>query len=196
MVLMRPLANAIKLLIAVGAVLLWLDNIGINITTVLAGLGVGGVAVALALQKPMEDVFGAVTLYTQQPVRVGDFCRIGTERGTIEEIGLRTTRIRTLTNSVIAVPNSKLASEPIENISARQKIRYRPTLRLRYDTTPEQLQQVLEGIRGLLGSHERVLQDDSTRALQGIWRRCTENRGLRLSEYHGMGRVPGTGRGA
>jgi MscS family membrane protein len=160
MVLLHPAANAIKLLIAIAAVLIYLDQLGINITTVLAGLGVGGIAVALALQKPMEDVFGAITLFTQQPVRVGDFCRIGDATGTVEEIGLRTTRVRTLANTVIAIPNSQLASEPIDNISAREKIWYRPILRLRYDATPEQLRQILEGIRDLLGSHARVLQDN------------------------------------
>jgi MscS family membrane protein len=159
-VLLLPAVNAIKLLIAIGAMLIYLDQLGINITTVLAGLGVGGIAVALALQKPMEDVFGAITLYTQQPVRVGDFCQIGDETGTIEEIGLRTTRIRTLANTVIAIPNSQLANEPIINISSRRKIWYRPILRLRYDTTPEQLRQILEGIRDLLSSHEQVLQDN------------------------------------
>jgi MscS family membrane protein len=159
-VLLNPIGNAIKLLVAMSAVLIYLSQLGINITTVLAGLGVGGIAVALALQKPMEDVFGAITLYTQQPVKVGDFCRVGSETGTIEEIGLRATRIRTLTNTLIAVPNSQLAREPIDNISAREKIRYRSTLRLRYDTTPEQLQQILEGVRNLLSSHERVLQDN------------------------------------
>jgi MscS family membrane protein len=158
-VLIHPAANAIKLLIAIGAVLVYLDKLGINITTVLAGLGVGGIAFALALQKPMEDILGAVTLYTQQPIRVGDFCRIGNETGTVEEIGLRTTRIRTLANTLIAIPNSRLATEPIDNISAREKIWYRPILRLRYDTTPEQLRHILEGIRDLLSSHERVLQD-------------------------------------
>jgi len=159
-VLLRPVGSTLKLLIGVGAVLIYLDNIGINITTVLAGLGVGGIAVALALQKPMEDVFGAFTLYTQQPVRVGDFCRIGTETGTIEEIGLRTTRLRTLANTLIAVPNSRLANEPIDNISARKKILYRPILRLRYDTTPEQLRHILDGIRALFGAHERILQEN------------------------------------
>ena len=159
-VLLRPVSNAVKMLLAIGAALMYLDNLGINITTVLAGLGVGGIAVALALQKPMEDVFGAVTLYSQQPVRVGDFCRIGTETGTIEEIGLRTTRVRTLADTLIAIPNAKLASEPITNISARKKILFRPILRLRYDTTPEQLQQVLEGVRELLASHERVVQEN------------------------------------
>jgi len=159
-VLLRPAGNAIKLLIAMGAVLIYLDKLGINITTVLAGLGVGGIAIALALQKPMEDVFGAITLYTQQPVRVGDFCRIGTETGTIEEIGLRTTRLRTLANTLIAIPNSRLATEPIDNISAREKILYRPILRLRVDTAPDQLRHILEGIRDLFASHDRVLQEN------------------------------------
>ncbi len=158
-VLLAPAGNAIKLLIAVAAILIYMDKIGINITTVLAGLGVGGIAVALALQKPMEDVFGAFTLYTQQPIRVGDFCRVGTHTGTIEEIGLRTTRLRTLSNTLIAIPNARLANEPIDNISARQMIRYRPILRLRYDTTPEQMQQVLTGIRDLFSSHEQILPD-------------------------------------
>jgi MscS family membrane protein len=158
-VLLRPANNAIKLVVALGAALLWLDNVGINITTLLAGLGVGGVAVALALQKPMEDVFGAITLYTQQPIRVGDFCKVGTEFGVIEEIGLRTSRMRTLANTVIAIPNAKLAGEPIDNISSREKIRYLQNLRLRYDTTPEQLQHVLEGTRELLNSHQRVLPE-------------------------------------
>lgn len=159
-VLLFPATNAFKMLIVIAAGLIYMDKLGINITTVLAGLGIGGVAVALALQKPMENVFGAFMLYTQQPVRVGDFCRVGTETGTIEEIGLQTTRMRTLANTVIAIPNSRLANEPIDNISARRKIRYRPILRLRYDTTPEQLRQILQGIRALFGSHEQVLQDN------------------------------------
>jgi MscS family membrane protein len=160
LVLLRPATQAVQLLIVVLAVLVWLDNAGFNITTLLAGLGVGGLAVALALQKPLEDVLGALSLYTQQPVRVGDFCRIGTETGTIEEIGLRTTRIRTLANTVIAIPNARLATDAIDNISAREKILYRPILRLRYDTSPEQIHQVLEGIRDMFTSHERVLQDN------------------------------------
>ena len=158
-VLIRPASNAIKLIIFLGAALIYLDNLGVNITTLLAGLGVGGVAVALALQKPMEDVFGAITLYTQQPIRVGDFCRIGSTAGTIEEIGLRTTYIRTIANTLIAIPNARLANEPIDNISARKKILYRPSLRLRYDTAPDQVQRLLAGIRELLISHERVLEE-------------------------------------
>ena len=167
-VLLRPITNALKLLILIAGVLVYLDKLGVNITTVLAGLGVGGVAVALALQKPMEDVFGAITLYSQQPVRVGDFCRVGSETGTIEEIGLRTTRIRTLADTVIAVPNARLANQPIDNISARQKILFRPVLRLRYDTTPEQIRQVMDGIRSLFSAHEQILQDNHRVRLKEI----------------------------
>jgi MscS family membrane protein len=108
----------------------------------------------------LEDVFGAITLYAQQPMKVGDFCRIGETLGPIESIGLRTTRIRTLQNTVIATPNAKIASEPIDNISARDRILYWPMLRLRYDTSPGQIRQILDGIRELLGSHERVSQDN------------------------------------
>jgi MscS family membrane protein len=106
----------------------------------------------------MEDILGAITLYSQQPVRVGDFCRIGSQTGTIEEIGLRTTFIRTLANTRIAIPNAKLASEAIDNISARQKILYQPTLRLRYDAGPEQVRSVLEGIRDTLENDDRILE--------------------------------------
>ena len=162
-VLLRPVSNAVKLMVFVAAVLVYLNGLGINITTVLAGLGVGGIAVALALQKPLEDIFGAITLYSQQPVRVGDFCQVGTKTGTIEEIGLRTTFIRTLANTRIGVPNSKLAAAAIDNFSARRKILYRPTLRLRYDSKPNQVREVLGGVRDALENNDRVLFDHRVR---------------------------------
>ena len=146
-------------MVLLGAVLIWLDNIGFNITTLLAGLGIGGIAVALALQKPLEDLFGAVSLYTQQAVRVNDFCRFGDKVGTVEEIGLRTTRIRTPEDTVVSLPNARFASEYIENISARQKIRYYAMVRLRLDTTPVQLAEILEQTRALLASHPSLVPD-------------------------------------
>ncbi len=165
-VLLRPISSAAKLLVFIVVLLIYLDGVGINITTLLAGLGVGGVAVALALQKPMEDMFGAITLYTQQPVRVGDFCRIGDTTGTIEEIGLRTTSIRTLKNTLIAVPNSKLASEAIDNISRRQKILYRTKLRIRYDTEPQQIEDLMSNLRALLENNERIIEGHRVRFVE------------------------------
>ena len=157
--LMQPLTTLFKILTVVFGLLFWLNNIGVNITTVLAGLGVGGLAVALALQKPLEDMMGALTIFTQAPIRVGDFVRYGAEMGTVEDIGLRTTRLRTLTNSVVSVPNARIASIETENLSYRTKIRYWPTLRLRYDTTAEQLKAIMDGIRNALASHGKVYDE-------------------------------------
>ncbi|MHC4947098.1 MAG: mechanosensitive ion channel family protein, partial [Planctomycetota bacterium] len=117
----------------------------------------------LALQKPLEDLFGALTIFTRQPVRVGDFCRFGDRMGTVEEIGLRTTRVRTLANTLVSVPNARFANEFIENVSARGSIRYHHHVRLRYETTPEQARAVLDGIRALLAGHPKVL-DENQRA--------------------------------
>jgi MscS family membrane protein len=139
--------------------LFWLNNIGVNITAVLAGLGVGGLALALALQKPLEDVMGALSLFAQAPIKVGDFCRYDGIHGTVEEIGLRSTRIRTLTNTLVHVPNAHIAHSKIENLSSRTKIRFWPTLRLRYDTTPEQLRAVITGIQSMLEQHEQVYEE-------------------------------------
>lgn len=157
--LLRPLTTALKLTILLLGILVWLDNLGFQITAVLTGLGIGGVAVALVLQKPLEDVFGAITLYTQQPIKIGDFGRFGPVTGTVEEISLRTTRIRTLANTLVSVPNMRLASEPIENLSAREKYLYSPILRLEGDASPEDLATLLEQIRATLAGNERVLQE-------------------------------------
>ncbi|MBT8052756.1 MAG: mechanosensitive ion channel family protein [Xanthomonadales bacterium] len=154
--LMQPLTTLLKILVLLFGVMFWLSNLGVNITTVLAGLGVGGLAVALALQKPLEDMMGALTIFTQATIRVGDFVRYGSEMGVVEDIGLRTTRLRTLTNTVVSVPNARIASVETENLSYRTKIRYWPTLRLRYDTSPDQLKTVIGGIREMLEQHEQV----------------------------------------
>ncbi len=154
--LMQPITTFVKLVILLFALLFWLNNVGVNISTVLAGLGVGGLALALALQKPIEDMMGALSLFSQAPIRVGDFCRYGEYTGMVEDIGLRSTRIRTLTNTLVHVPNARLAHVEIENFTAREKIRFWPTLRLRYDTTPDQLREIRNGIQVMLEQHEEV----------------------------------------
>jgi MscS family membrane protein len=154
--LLRPMATVIKIVILVFGLLFWLNNLGINITTVVAGLGVGGLAVALALQKPIEDMMGALTIFTQAPMRVGDLVKYGNITGTVEDIGLRTTRLRTLNNTVVSIPNAKIAYSEVENISYRHMIRYQPTLRLRYDTTLDQLRRIRDAIWAMLAEHERV----------------------------------------
>lgn len=161
-VLGRPIANAVKLVSLILGLLIWLANAGVDITALLTGLGIGGIAVALALQKPIEDLFGAVSIYSQQPVSTGDLCRYGDSVGRVEEIGLRTTRIRTLSNSLVNVPNAQLSTGIIENLTARTKIRYQPDLPLRYDTTRDQLETVLAGLERMLVENPRV-EDDTIR---------------------------------
>jgi MscS family membrane protein len=158
-ILGRPLANALKLVTLLTATLVWLSNSGVEISALLAGLGIGGVALALALQKPIEDLLGAVSLYSQQPMQAGDFCRYGTTLGNIEEIGLRTTRIRTLDDTLVSIPNSVIAHGEIENISARKKILYHPDLPLRYDTSKEQMQAIINDIDATARNHEKVIGD-------------------------------------
>ena len=114
-ILGRPMANSLKLITLLAAILFWMHNAGINITTLLTGLGIGGLALALALQKPIEDILGAVSIYAQQPIVTGDLCKYGTTLGRVEEIGLRTTRIRTLNDTLVSVPNCVIAHGPIEN---------------------------------------------------------------------------------
>jgi MscS family membrane protein len=156
-ILGRPMANALKLMTLLVAVLVWLSNTGIDITTLLAGLGVGGVALALALQKPIEDLLGAVSIYSQQPMITGDLCKYGNILGKIEEIGLRTTRIRTLNNTLVSVPNCMIAHGAIENYSAREKMLYHPELPLRYDTNREQMQTIIEAIDQMARDHDGVI---------------------------------------
>ncbi|MDX2169318.1 MAG: mechanosensitive ion channel family protein [Deltaproteobacteria bacterium] len=133
-----------------------LDGLGFNVTALLAGLGVGGIAVALAAQKSLENLFGGITLYADRPVRVGDFCRFGDMVGTVEDIGLRSTRIRTLERCVVSVPNAEFANLQLENFTRRDKFWYHPTIGLRYDTTPDQLRYVLVEVRRMLYAHPKV----------------------------------------
>jgi MscS family membrane protein len=148
-----------KALIVLLAGIAMLQNFGVNVTGLLAGLGVGGIALALAAQKTVENLFGGVSLAADQPVRVGDFCKFGTQVGTVEDIGLRSTRIRTLDRTIITVPNAEFAQVQIENYAARDRIRLLTTLNLRYETTPEQLRRVLEELRKLLLAHPKVHPD-------------------------------------
>jgi MscS family membrane protein len=158
-VLLIPVARLIKFVALAGAVLLWLDNAGYKVTTLLAGLSISGVAVALASQKSLENLFGALTLFTSRPVKVGDFCRFGDTIGTVEEIGLRATRIRTLDRTVITVANAEFANLHLDNFSARDRFWYHPTLQLRYETTPDQIRYILIEVRKMLYAHPKVLAE-------------------------------------
>jgi len=160
-VLLRPASTAIKLTLIFIGIVSWLDNIGYEVTTLLAGLGVGGIAIAFAAQRTIENLIGSIMIYSSQPVHVGDFCKFGDQLGVVEEIGLRATQLRTLERSLVHIPNSRFSAEIIENLTQRDKILYRTRLRLSLQTSAKQMQAVLEGIRKLINNHEMIDEETS-----------------------------------
>jgi MscS family membrane protein len=152
-------ARAVKVAVLVLTALATLDTFGFDVTAILAGLGVGGLAVALAAQKTVENIFGGVSILVDQPVRPGDFCRFGDQVGTVEDIGLRSTRIRTLERTVVSVPNADFSTLRLENFAPRDRIRLLTTVGLRYETTPDQLRYVISELRAMLIAHPRILPD-------------------------------------
>lgn len=161
--LLRPAGTVLKIIILSIALLSWLENLGFNASTLLAGLGIGGLAIALAAQKTVENIIGAITLYTSAPVKIGNFCRFDNSFGVVEEIGLRSTRIRTLNRSVIYVANAKFIDMNIENYSEREKIAFRPKISLSPTTSKDNIDTLLIAIREMLHSTE-ILEKDPLRA--------------------------------
>ncbi len=146
----------LETVLAIAVLLTALRILGFEITGVLAGLGIGGIAVALAAQKTLENFFGGVSLLSDQVIRVGDFCRFGDQRGTVEDIGLRSTAVRTLDRTLLSIPNGMLAAMPIENFAHRDKIWFNPVIGLRYETTPAQLRKLIDDMREMLAKDPRI----------------------------------------
>jgi MscS family membrane protein len=148
-----------KVILIALALLFAFGELGFNVSAGLAAVGVGGVAIALAAQKTLENFFGSVALIADQPVNVGDFCRFGDTLGTIEDIGMRSTRIRTLERTVVSVPNAEFSSIRLENFGKRDRFWFRPAIGLRYETTPDQIRYVLVETRSVLYAHPKVDPD-------------------------------------
>src|SRR3974390_410611 len=160
--------QVVKLLLFLIAVLAVLSAWGYNTTTLLAGVGVGGLAVALAAQKTIENLFGGISVIGDRPVLVGDFCRFNNRVGTVTHIGLRSTRIRTLDRTVVSVPNSQFSAIELENFSARDKIWFHHTLRLRRDASSNQLRQLLRRAHEILDQNPKVEIGDIPVRFTGI----------------------------
>jgi MscS family membrane protein len=150
-----------KVVMTLVAIFLILTIAGVDTTTALAGVGIGGVAVALGAQKSVENLLGGVFLITDKALAVGDVCRIADRMGSVEDITLRSVRLRTLEQTLLSIPAGVLSQASIENFSTRGKILVQTTLRLRYDTTVEQLRSALDGIRHLLAGHPQLEADSS-----------------------------------
>jgi len=138
------------------ALLIGLAAFGVNLSATLAGLGIGGIAIAFAAQKTLENVFGGIFVLSDRSLLVGDFCRLGQHLGEVEDVGLRTTSLRTLNRTLVHVPNGTLATMDLENFSRRDKFLLNPTIALHYQTSRTQLENVLTGIRRLLTGDDRI----------------------------------------
>lgn len=151
--------KVLKALVVVVGVLAALDTVGVNVMALVAGLGLGGLAIAFAAQRTIENLFGAVAIAGDRPFKVGDFVSIGDVTGTVEDVGLRSTRVRTIQRTLVTIPNSAVAAEKVTSFTARDRMLYNPTLGLVYGTTVDQLVFVIDEIRKLLLTHPRVFQD-------------------------------------
>ena len=157
--MLGPLRKGLSCLIVVLCAISLMRSLGFDVTAVIAGLGIGGLAIALAGQKTIENLFGGISIIMDQPVRVGDFGRFGTTLGTVEDIGLRSTKVRTLDRTLVSIPNAEFSHMTLENFEKRDKFRWLSNLGIRMDASADQLRLVLMQIKELMLSHPMVYKD-------------------------------------
>jgi MscS family membrane protein len=167
---LAPLASkTLKVLVVIVGFLIFLQNFGVNVTALLAGLGIGGVALAFAAQDTVANVFGTITIILDAPFKIGDRVNVAGTEGFVEEVGFRSTRIRTFYNSTVTIPNSVVAKEKIDNMTERNNvIRFRQTVGLTYDATLPQIQQFIDHLRYQLKQDETVDQSRVSISLNGF----------------------------
>lgn len=158
----RRLVKALVIVIGIIAIF---DTLGYDMTAGIAALGVGGLALALGAQKLIENLVASVTILADQPVRVGEFCKVGDTLGTVEELGIRSTKIRTLEETLVVIPNSDFAAKQIENYARRRQFWFHPMLNLHQSTPPDKLAAFMERLRALLAEDERFAGPPRVRLL-------------------------------
>jgi len=148
--------RVLEVVIFIAVVLVILSGLGVNVTAALAGLGIGGLAIGLGAQKTFENLLGGISVLTDKALQIGDPCRIGDQRGTVEDIGLRSTKLRTEDRTVVTIPNGTVAAAVLENYRQRDKILFRQMIRLRYDLSSAHFHYVLDEVRSVLHQNSRV----------------------------------------
>jgi len=155
------IARTLKIFIAITGVLVVAQNMGYSISGLIASLGIGGIAVAMAARDTIANVFGSVMILVDRPFMIGDWIKTAEFEGMVEEVGFRSTRIRTFGKTLVNVPNSKMANMVIDNIAARPKRRVKMHIGLTYDTPVKKMRQAVKGIEAILRNHRGVDQDFS-----------------------------------
>ncbi len=152
-------AKAAKVLLVIFGFIAVLGQLGLEVTGIIAGLGIGGIAVALASQKTLENLFGSFTIGVDRPLHIGDFVKIDDLLGTVEQIGLRSTRIRTLDRTLVTMPNGRLSDMRIENYSGRDRLRLHAKIGLVYSTSPALVRRIVEEMRSFLAARPDIYPD-------------------------------------
>ena len=153
------LRTSLRLFVTFVGMLFVLQNLDINVSSLIAGLGLGGLAIALAAQDTVRNLLGGVTIFADKPFEVGDWVVVDGVEGTVEAVGFRSTRVRTFYNSLVSVPNGNLMDSGIDNMGQRRWRRYKTTLGVGYHTTTDQMQAFVEGIRAIIQSNPGMRQD-------------------------------------
>ncbi|MEQ9091883.1 MAG: mechanosensitive ion channel family protein [Balneola sp.] len=151
--------KTLRFFVLVMGIILILQNNGYNVASLIAGLGIGGLAVALAARDTLANFFGSITIFVDKPFRIGDWIKVAGVEGTVEEVGFRSTRIRTFYNSLVSVPNSNISNNEVDNLGLREYRRLLTTLNLTYSTSPEQMEAFVEGIKAIVKSNSHFRQD-------------------------------------
>ncbi|NLV68525.1 MAG: mechanosensitive ion channel family protein [Spirochaetes bacterium] len=153
------ISRAMKVLLVILGGLIIIQNMGVNVVSLLAGLGIGGMAIAFAARDMVANFFGSLMILFDSPFQVGDWIVMGSSEGTVEEIGFRSTKVRTFYNSVISIPNADLATKAVDNMGRREYRRVREVLGITYDTPAEKIEAFLEGIKNIIKNNPATRKD-------------------------------------
>jgi MscS family membrane protein len=151
--------KSLKVFITAFGLVFIADNLEVDVSSLLAGLGLGGLAFALAARETVANLFGSVTVLLDRPFEIGDWVQIGDVDGNVEKIGFRSTRVRTFYNSQITVPNSRMITAVVDNLGARRYRRIKTILSITYDTPPESVEAFCEGVREIIRRHPYTRKD-------------------------------------
>lgn len=154
--MLRTSSQLLGIILSISFLVYGASQLGIPLASVITGLGVAGLAISLAAKPTVENVIGGITLFADKPVQVGDFCQFGNNTGTVIEIGIRSTKLRTIDRTVLSVPNAEFSQLQLKNISRRDKHLFEVAIGLRYETSMDQLRWTLTEIKEMLLAHPKV----------------------------------------
>jgi MscS family membrane protein len=157
--IVKLITRSLKVFVIIMGAMLGLQNLGINVFSLLAGLGIGGLAIALAAKDSLSNFFSSITIMLDRPFQIGHWIKVGDADGTVEDVGFRSTKIRTFYNSVVSIPNSEIANTGVDNMGLRQYRRVKTFLGVTYDTPSEKIEAFCEGIKNIINANPHTRKD-------------------------------------